>query len=176
MSKTKLLIPFPPNFLLHPMSSPFQVLATLSFQELCSKSLSQSWLPSVSPIPHPIFQQILLVPPSKYTQDPTTLHCLHCHHSGPGHHVLLSVAPPSSVSLAFVHFILSQYSQNNHLKIELYSLKTLSLLRGKFKDFTMTYKALHNLALATSVPLSLCSLPPPTPAILVPLLLLWHQS
>lgn len=58
-----------------------------------------------------------------------------------------TVALPSSVSLALV---LSQYSQNNHFKIELYSLKTLTLLRGKFKDFTMTYKALHNLALATS--------------------------
>ena len=47
MFKTKLLVPFSPssNFLLHPMSSPFQIMAILFFQELWSKTLKSVWTP-----------------------------------------------------------------------------------------------------------------------------------
>lgn len=36
--------------------------------------------------PDPVLQQILLVPPSKHIQDPSTSHHLHCHHSSLRHH------------------------------------------------------------------------------------------
>lgn len=162
MSKTKLLILFPQNFLLHPMSSPFQGLYPCRSSGLKARvsldfllfvpshipSFSESfWYhsQSASRIP-PLPTASTVIMPVQATIFFFLSGLLDC---------LL-------VCLLYL-FILSQYSQNNHFKMELYSLKTLTWLRGKFRDFTMIYKALHNLALATSEFLSHTVPSPPPP-------------
>lgn len=152
MSKTKLLILFPPKF--PAPSSVFSISGTGNFilpgalvWKLESVLTSSSFSHPTSHLSANPFGNTLNVHPGSHH---SPLPPLSSRWSRPPYSFVWTVGLPSSMSLALVHFILSQYSQNNHLKIDLYSLKTLTLLRGKFKGFTMIYKALHNLPLATS--------------------------
>lgn len=58
----------------------------MSFPLFRPKMLEPPWLLYFSITPHPIHQQILLVPPLKYTQNPTPSRHFPCHLSGPSHH------------------------------------------------------------------------------------------
>lgn len=132
MSKTKLLILFPPKF--PAPSSVFSISGTGNFilpgalvWKLESVLTSSSFSHPTSHLSANPFGNTLKVHPGSHH---SPLPPLSPRRSRPPYSFVWTVGLPSSVSLALVHFILSQYSQNNHLKIDLYSLKTLTLLRG----------------------------------------------